>query len=232
MKALRYSGATAVAMLAMLAAFLAWEAAFASLVGLQTHSWALWSRFYHGLEWSLADPHRLCAMVSAAGPENFGTGVARGLGRRGRRQLRHPRDRPELPRRAPPCRRLASGHPIGSETRGASERQARLFGVPRPLSGQGPALYRREPHLRQWPDPLGQGRRLRPAERPRMARLSDRPRSEARDVERDRRRPRRDGPGRVPVLAGLARIPLLESRSTSCRPGPSGRRTSRTSRAA
>jgi type IV secretion system protein VirD4 len=53
MKALRYSGATAVAMLALIAAFLAWEAAFASLVGLRTHSWTLWSRFYHGLEWSL-----------------------------------------------------------------------------------------------------------------------------------------------------------------------------------
>ena len=53
MKALRYSGVTAVAMVAMIAAFLAWEAAFASLVGLRTHSWALWSRFYHGLEWSL-----------------------------------------------------------------------------------------------------------------------------------------------------------------------------------
>ncbi|HEY1865090.1 MAG TPA: type IV secretory system conjugative DNA transfer family protein [Roseiarcus sp.] len=53
MKPLRYSGVTAVAMLAIIAAFLAWEAAFASLVGLQTHSWALWSRFYHGLEWSL-----------------------------------------------------------------------------------------------------------------------------------------------------------------------------------
>jgi type IV secretion system protein VirD4 len=53
MKALRYAGVTAVAMLALIAAFIAWEAAFASIVGLRTHSWVLWSRFYHGLEWSL-----------------------------------------------------------------------------------------------------------------------------------------------------------------------------------
>jgi type IV secretion system protein VirD4 len=53
MKALRYSGAAAVALLALVAAFVAWEAAFASIVGLRTHSWTLWSRFYHGLEWSL-----------------------------------------------------------------------------------------------------------------------------------------------------------------------------------
>jgi type IV secretion system protein VirD4 len=53
MKAVRYSGVTAVAALAIVAAFFAWEAAFASLVGLRSHSWILWSRFYHGLEWSL-----------------------------------------------------------------------------------------------------------------------------------------------------------------------------------
>jgi type IV secretion system protein VirD4 len=53
MKALRYAGVTAVAILALLAAFIAWEAAFAAIVALRTHSWALWSRFYHGLEWSL-----------------------------------------------------------------------------------------------------------------------------------------------------------------------------------
>ena len=53
MKAVRYSGAAAVAALAAIAAFIAWEAAFASLVGLRTHSWTLWTRFFHGQEWAL-----------------------------------------------------------------------------------------------------------------------------------------------------------------------------------
>ena len=53
MKAVRYSGAAAVAALAAIAAFTAWEAAFASLVGLRTHSWTLWTRFFHGQEWAL-----------------------------------------------------------------------------------------------------------------------------------------------------------------------------------
>ncbi|MDE2579101.1 MAG: type IV secretory system conjugative DNA transfer family protein [Hyphomicrobiales bacterium] len=38
---------------ALAAAFAVWEAAFALLVGWQTHNWTLWTRFTRGLEWLL-----------------------------------------------------------------------------------------------------------------------------------------------------------------------------------
>lgn len=47
MRALAYG---IIGLIALACALIAWEASFAALVGLQTKSWELWRRFFHGLE--------------------------------------------------------------------------------------------------------------------------------------------------------------------------------------
>ena len=209
MKAVRYSGAAPVAALAAIAAFIAWEAAFASLVGLRTHSWTLWTRFFHGQEWAL--PVRtayeqwsmplvrkisgqawLAALVAGAG---VGLGVVEIM--KNLRGVRPPSGGSHLATMGDLKRAgLLSGKPG-------------VLGLPR-HSGQGPSLFRPEPHLCQRADALRQGRRLCPPERHRVAGLADRSRFEARDLGHGRGCPPCPRAEGVSLLAGLAGITLLE----------------------
>src|SRR5271166_5671769 len=149
-------------------------------------------------------------MVDAARAEDFGPGLAGGIGGRGRGRTWCCRDREEPPRRAAAKRRLSFGDDGRSQARGAAERKAWILGVPWPTPGQGPSLFRPEPHLCQRADALRQGRRLCPPERHRVAGFADRSRFEARDLGHGRGCPPCPRAEGVSVLAGLAGITLLE----------------------
>ena len=217
------------ALCALAAAFLIWEASYALAVAWRTHSWLLWIRFTRGFElllplhaaqseWGNPVVQNLVARATLGATIAFV--VLAVVGMQMVQSLRAIR---------PPSGGVKARDAERSAKGGFAEWQARLLDFPRALQRQGRALQRRKPHLREWPDTRRQGRRLRAAERPRVARLLDRLGHKARDVGRDWRRARGHGPAGLYVFPWFSGIRTVGIPSISSRLGPKERPTWRTS---